>query len=192
LTCRVCGSKLPRGFPAQWRWTDRRRAMLSSAVKSKLAKRSFLVADKRELLSLMVPYLQDMGVRKILRATDGRAAIDMLNNPQYHVDMIICDWALPNLSGLDVLKYVRKKFGKTPFLMLSARVTRESIAAAAEHGVNGYLAKPFTVQLLEKRVVALLQALPWDESHVAHGRRFRGRFLGDLRVRRKAAARLRE
>ena len=48
--------------------------------------------------------------------------------------------------------------------MLSASVTRESIAAAAEHGVNGYLAKPFTVQLLEKRVVALLQALPWDES----------------------------
>ena len=122
--------------------------MLSSVVKSKLAKHSFLVADGRDLLSLMVPYLQDMGIRKILRATDGRAAFDMLNNPEHPVDMIICDWDLPNIGGLDMLKYVRKKFGQTPFLMLSAHVTREEIAAAAEHGVNGYLAKPFTVQLL--------------------------------------------
>ncbi len=138
--------------------------MLSSVLKSKLAKHSFLVADSRDLLSLIVPYLQDMGVRKILRATDGRAAIDMLNSPQYRVDMVICDWDLPNLGGLDMLKYVRKTFGPTPFLMLSAHVTRETISAAAEHGVNGYLAKPFTVQLLEKRVVSLLQALPQNES----------------------------
>lgn len=138
--------------------------MLSSALQAKLAKHCFLVADNRDLLSLIVPYLQDMGIRRILRATDGRAAIDMLNNPQYHVDMMICDWDLPNISGLDMLKYVREKFGPTPFLMLSAHVTREEIAAAAEHGVNGYLAKPFTVQLLEKRVVALLQAVQWDES----------------------------
>ncbi|MEX2616368.1 MAG: response regulator [Alphaproteobacteria bacterium] len=138
--------------------------MLSSALQAKLAKYCFLVADNRELLSLIVPYLQDMGVRKILRATDGRAAIDMLNNPQYHVDMIICDWELPNISGLDMLKFVREKFGPTPFLMLSVHVTREAISAAAEHGVNGYLAKPFTVQLLEKRVVALLRALPKEDN----------------------------
>ena len=115
------------------------------------------------MLSILVPYLQDMGVETIHRATDGLAALEILNQSKNRVDIVICDWGLPKLSGLEVLKFVRKNYGAMPFLMLASRVTREAIATAAKHGVNGYLAKPFTVQLLEKRVVTLLRALP-DEQ----------------------------
>lgn len=56
------------------------------------------------------------------------------------------------------MKLVRRNFGRLPFLMLSANVTKESIAAAAKLNVDGYLAKPFTVQQMERRIVGLMRA----------------------------------
>jgi len=138
----------------------RGQCVLSFVLKTKLAKLNFLVADERDMLSLLVPKLYDMGVETIHRATAGPAALKLLHQTKTRIDIVICDWDLPKISGLEVLKFVRKKYGGKPFLMLSSQVTRESIATAAKHGVNGYLAKPFTMQRLEKRIEGLLYALP--------------------------------
>lgn len=149
--------------------------MLSRAWKLRLAKRHFLVADDREMISLIVSYLKDMGVETIYCATHGRAALDMLNDSGKRVDVVIYDWDLPGTGGLEALRLVRRKFPHMPFLMLSANVTRESIAAAAKHRVDGYLAKPFSVQMLEQRVVTLARALPRGRVTVARDEPAAGR-----------------
>ncbi len=132
--------------------------MLSTALKSKLAKQHLLVADAPQMISLLESYLRDMGAKTIYRATDGRAAIEALNTPGMRISAVIYDMNLPRLDGLEALKLVRRNFGRLPFLMLSANVTKESIAAAAKLNVDGYLAKPFTVQQMERRIVGLMRA----------------------------------
>jgi len=138
----------------------RGRCVLAFGLKTKLAKLHFLVADQRDMLAIMIPYLKDMGIETVHLATDGPAALKILHQSGTRVDIVICDWGLGKLSGLEVLKFVRRNHGDMPFLMLASQVTREALATAAKHGVNGYLAKPFTVKLLETRVAALVRALP--------------------------------
>lgn len=137
--------------------------MVPLGLTSKLAKLNFLVADDRDMLSLIVPYLHDMGVETVYRATDGSAALEILHRSSIRIDIVICDWELPEPDGLEVLKFVRNNYGDKPFLMLTSQATRGAIATATKHGVTGCLAKPFTVQLLEMRVAALLRAMP-DEA----------------------------
>jgi DNA-binding response OmpR family regulator len=165
LTQSIVGAGLLEFAPAQGSrraYPRRGQCVLPFGLKSTLAKLHFLVADERDMLSLLIPYLRDMGVETIHRATDGPEALKILRQSRTRVDIVICDWDLPKLSGLEVLKFVRDKYGAKPFLMLASQVTRAAIATAAKHGVNGYLAKPFTVRLLENRVVNLVRALPHE------------------------------
>jgi two-component system response regulator VanR len=122
------------------------------------------------MVMLIVSYLKDMGVERIFCATHGRAALDILNDPGKSVDMVLYDWGLPGFSGLEALKSVREHFGPLPFLMLSPSVTREALTDAARHRVDGYLAKPFSVQLLERRIVALCRALPYGRNGTGQGK----------------------
>lgn len=143
--------------------------MLSSALKSRLSKSRFLVADSPQMVSLIESYLRGMGAESIHRAADGRAAIDTLNTLGSGLGAVIYDLDLPRLGGLEALRLVRRNFGRLPFLMISANVTRDSILAAAELQVDGYLAKPFTAQQLERRIAALMRALPddWQQNEDA-------------------------
>lgn len=73
--------------------------MLSTALKSKLAKQHLLVADAPQMISLLESYLRDMGAKTIYRATDGRAAIEALNTPGMRISAVIYDMNLPRLDG---------------------------------------------------------------------------------------------
>lgn len=128
--------------------------MVTSADRLMLSKLRVLVVDDQDMLALLVPFLQELDVRNIYRATDGVAAIEQMNTVRRGVQMVICDWDIPKQNGLDVLKYVRKNFLDIPFVMLAAHVTAEAIATARVEGVTEYLAKPFNVVTLQERVIA--------------------------------------
>lgn len=71
-------------------------------------------------------------------------------------DLIILDWNLPDGSGLDLVKTVRKEDDDTPLVMISGRSDRDSVVAAAHHGINGYITKPFSVELVRQRLAVLI------------------------------------
>lgn len=77
-------------------------------------------------------------------------------------DLIIADWNLPDGSGLDLVRQVRARDRDVPVVMVSARSDRDSVLKAAHFGINGYITKPFDVQLLHERLARLLKrdALP--------------------------------
>jgi CheY-like chemotaxis protein len=77
---------------------------------------------------------------------------------QKHFDLILCDWEMPEMSGLEVLQWTRaqEEYKQTPFLMVTSRGEREYVLKAIQAGVNDYLGKPFTSeQLVQKMVKAL-------------------------------------
>lgn len=76
------------------------------------------------------------------------------------VTMVVCDWNMPNMNGIDFLKHVRKTRPDLPFLMMTARSDKESLIAAKEAGVNAFLRKPFTPAQLEAKVSNLVEGAP--------------------------------
>ncbi|WP_309044608.1 response regulator [Marinobacter sediminicola] len=70
-------------------------------------------------------------------------------------DLVITDWNLPDGSGLEVIRAVRKLSGQVPVVMISGRADRDSILAAAHLGINAYISKPFQVEALHQKLLAL-------------------------------------
>lgn len=87
-------------------------------------------------------------------ATTGKQAIEMLDAYQY--DAIILDWALPDISGLDVLKHYRKT-GQAPVIMLTGKGSIADRELGLDSGADDYLRKPFSARELAARIRALLR-----------------------------------
>ncbi|MDP7344613.1 MAG: response regulator, partial [Alphaproteobacteria bacterium] len=105
---------------------------------------ALVVDDDQSMISLIATVLQSMGVRRIERALDGDRALEMFQNDPNIVDFVICDWMMPKMSGLELLKQVRKLNSDIPFLMLTAKSTIDAVKLATDAGVSQFLTKPFT------------------------------------------------
>jgi DNA-binding response OmpR family regulator len=112
-----------------------------------------LVEDTRELAAVIARELAASGYR-VLRAVDGRAALDV--HERERPDLVILDWMLPGMSGIDVLRQMRQS-AATPVLMLTARGEEVNRVIGLELGADDYLAKPFSMRELIARVRALLR-----------------------------------
>jgi len=105
--------------------------------------KTLVVDDMPSMRMLIKSVLRDIGISDVAEANDGEKAIEVLARDRFR--LIICDWDMPRMSGLDVLRYVRGDGGHQhlPFIMLTANASREHVAKAIDAGVTDYLAKPF-------------------------------------------------
>jgi len=85
----------------------------------------------------------------------GEGAIFQAETQEY--DLIILDWMLPDLDGIQVCKDIRKKSIQTPILMLTAKVQVENIVSGLESGADDYLTKPFSMDVLLARIKVLIR-----------------------------------
>ena len=118
-----------------------------------------VVEDNTLTLKLIQAVLKDMSVGQVYTARDGREAQTFLDAGDDPINLIICDWNMPRMSGLDLLKQVRMAYPDLPFLMVTARGTIDSVVAAKKSGVSGYVVKPFSPAELEQKVVALARRI---------------------------------
>jgi two-component system chemotaxis response regulator CheY len=101
--------------------------------------------------------LKEFGTNNIFEAEDGITAWQILSAEK--IDLILCDWNMPNMTGLDLLEKVRshKDFSKIPFIMITAEGKKENVIEATKKGVSGYIIKPFTAKDLRKKLSPILQ-----------------------------------
>ena len=118
-----------------------------------------VVEDHPQTTRLIRMMLLDMGVANVIATKDGIEAKELLDEGDDRVDAVLCDWRMPRMTGIQLLKEVRKTNPKLPFMMVTANADVESIKAAASSGVSGYIAKPFSPAQLKKKLVALLEAI---------------------------------
>jgi DNA-binding response OmpR family regulator len=112
-----------------------------------------LVEDAHDLAQVILRELEANGYRT-LHASDGLAALDLHAKAQ--PELVILDWMLPKLSGVEVLRRLRQAFS-TPVLMLTARGEEMDRVLGLELGADDYLTKPFSMRELVARVRALLR-----------------------------------
>lgn len=129
-------------------------------VKNNYAKLSVLIIDDDDLTRRIAEQiLRDMGFQDV-HATglpeEGLALILEGQNIENGFDLVICDWMMPNLTGIEILRHVRATKLHTPFIMLTSKVTKEAVQEASELDVSAYLAKPFTVDQVQRKVKAAL------------------------------------
>ncbi|ANK80495.1 MAG: two-component system response regulator [Rhizobiales bacterium NRL2] len=102
--------------------------------------------------------LEEIGFRDIDDAEDGESALRKLRSKDFH--LIISDWNMQPMTGLEFLKEVRsdRRLKKLPFIMVTAESKIENVQAAREAGVTNYIIKPFTAEVLRKKIAASFAA----------------------------------
>lgn len=111
-----------------------------------------IVDDQTTMLRIIRNMLQQIGVKNIHDTTSGETAIEM--SQQTAFDLIISDWNMEPVTGLDFLKAVRAspKTLHTPFIMVTAENKIENIVIAKQAGVNNYIVKPFSQETLRGKI----------------------------------------
>ncbi len=116
-----------------------------------------VVDDFATMRKVIRNLLKQVGYENILEAENGEAALTVLKSQK--VDFVISDWNMPTMTGLDLLKAVRadNELGKMPFLMVTAEALKENVVQAVKAGVNNYIVKPFTAEVLNEKIEKILE-----------------------------------
>lgn len=120
-------------------------------------KKVLIVDDAAFIRNLVKNGLQLVGITQVKEAVDGRQALAALQTGRY--DLIISDWHMPEMDGIDLLRKVRAddRLQHIPFLMLTSDVSAENVNEAVLMGVSAYLTKPFRNDPLLEKVEQLLR-----------------------------------
>ena len=113
-----------------------------------------LIEDEPDISDLVTQWLKNE--HHVVEAVhSGEDALDLLRI--YTFDLLILDWMLPGLSGIEVCKSFRDKGGSTPILMLTAKRHVDEKEVGLDAGADDYLTKPFELKELSARIRALLR-----------------------------------
>jgi two-component system chemotaxis response regulator CheY len=115
-----------------------------------------VVDDSPTMRRIIKNTLERIGYTQSIEAENGKDALDLLNsNP---VELLLTDWNMPVMNGLELVGEVRKidKYKKLPILMITTRGMKEDVVQAVHAGVNNYVVKPFTPEILEEKIGKVL------------------------------------
>jgi DNA-binding response OmpR family regulator len=115
-----------------------------------------LVEDTPPMSDLIVAMLADMNVHRVYPVENGEIALNVYRRNPDNFDVVISDWVMPKMSGMELLREVRAIDPEIPFMMLTVRTAEEAIKDAQDENVTGYLTKPFKAQVFHERMTAIL------------------------------------
>ncbi len=113
-----------------------------------------VVDDYQTMIRIIKNLLKQLGFNNVDEATDGSSALTKIGAKPY--GLIISDWNMEPMTGLDLLKSVRGAGNKVPFIMVTAESKTENVLAAREAGVNNYIVKPFNADTLKTKLSSVL------------------------------------
>ncbi len=111
-----------------------------------------VVDDSATMRRIVINTLKTIGYTNILEAADGKEALAHIYAD--NIQLIITDWNMPNMNGLELTKTVRAddNYKNIPILLVTTRGVKEDIVEALQAKVNGYIVKPFTPQVLKEKL----------------------------------------
>ncbi|MBF0228411.1 MAG: chemotaxis response regulator CheY [Desulfamplus sp.] len=116
-----------------------------------------IVDDFATMRRILKNILKQIGFKNLLEADDGTTAMEALEKND--IDLVISDWNMPKMTGLELLKWVRanKRYAKTPFLMVTAEAQKQNVIEAVQAGVSNYVVKPFTAEAISEKLKKILK-----------------------------------
>lgn len=139
---------------------DKLEAILNLSVHGP-QKQVIIVDDDDDARATVTEFLEKFGFKNIIPFKNGKEAIEYIIDNKENIDLIISDWEMPEMNGLDLLRSIRssKKLEKIPFLMITSQnsMERMKVMQAAKSQVDQYLLKPFKAKDIKERVEYVLE-----------------------------------
>jgi two-component system chemotaxis response regulator CheY len=121
--------------------------------------RALVVDDSRAMRSILSKILARLGF-EVAQAGDGREAIAALDGSPAPVDLVLSDWNMPEMNGLEFVKALRAnpKYEQVTVVMVTTETHIDQMVTALTAGANEYIMKPFTAEMVEDKL-RLLQVV---------------------------------
>ena len=122
-----------------------------------LESRTIMIVDDDQTMRMLIRrMLTRMKITNLVEATGGEDALKQLELSPTPFDLIICDWNMPGMSGIELFERVSATKPGLPFLMLTGRADANSVIAAKKAGVAAYIVKPISPDELKTKIAFLL------------------------------------
>lgn len=117
---------------------------------------ALVVDDFATMRRIVRKILKDLQFQDVMEAENGVEALKILK--ANHIDLVVSDWNMPEMTGLELLKEVRanEKLKHLPFMMVTAEAQKDNIVEAVQAKVSNYVVKPFTPAVLEEKLAKIL------------------------------------
>ncbi len=127
--------------------------------------RILLAEDQQIMRDTQCRLLRAMGYHQVTAAHNGQEAWEALCT--LHYDLVLCDWNMPKIDGLELLLRVREnpKTQHLPFIMITGENAVDQVRIALASGISDFIVKPFSAALLQERITRALR--PTQTPHAA-------------------------
>jgi two-component system, chemotaxis family, chemotaxis protein CheY len=131
--------------------------------------RILIIDDMSTMRQLVKAQLRTMGFKNFYEAENGEQAFGVLQaqtKAQEGIELVLSDWNMPQLTGIDLLKRVRAtpEYKELPFMLITAEGEQSQVLDAIKAGVSNYLVKPFTPASIQEKIAAV-----WKKHFGAKG-----------------------
>jgi len=129
-------------------------------------RRILIVDDFETIRFLLRRSLTDLGYANIDEASDGQEAVALLKKNSGSYSLVITDWTMPNMTGIDLLNFCRKSndFKDIPVVMLTVETEKSQIVQAIRAGASSYIVKPFDLPTLDSKLKQIFASIAGKET----------------------------
>lgn len=120
--------------------------------------RALVVDDSRVMRRVKRGALRQAGIENVDEAIDCRGAIEAVRSS--HDDLILMDWNMPNVNGLEAVLEIREAGVTTPIIMVTTEKEKDRVLETVRAGVNGFITKPFTPDTIISKIQSVVGSLP--------------------------------
>lgn len=124
---------------------------------TKVPKTILFVEDSPTMRRIIANSLRQVGFDEIIEAENGVDALEKLEGKE--VDLVVTDWNMPEMNGAELVKTLREMppYAEVPIVMITTRGMKDDVMTAMKLGVNGYIVKPFTPEILQEKLKSILR-----------------------------------
>ena len=117
--------------------------------------KALVVDDSGVMRKVLIGALARAEVTDVDQAADGEECVEAVQNNEY--DLILMDWNMPNMLGIDAVKAIRADGHKMPIIMVTTEAEKSRVVDAIKAGANNYINKPFQPATIVKKIRQVLE-----------------------------------
>jgi two-component system, chemotaxis family, chemotaxis protein CheY len=112
--------------------------------------KALVVDDSNVMRRVLIGALGRAGITEVVEAADGKEAVAAVGNDEFAI--ILMDWNMPNMTGIEAVKAIRAAGVKTPIMMVTTEAEKCRVVDALKAGANNYAIKPFEPAAMVKKI----------------------------------------